>query len=342
MSERLTAQLGDNFICAFELLDLNGQYLEEERSRIRAASQSGELVCPECSGRLILCAGAVREPYFRHYSSERCIATVEMRTKAGKRRYVCRKMLYNLAKSSGCSDITLVENSKQLGSKNPLSPVLFKTNEGLAGYVFLDGKSRNYLELKKAAREYKSQGAKLLFFLSMKNMSEGKNITSDEAEIAKLNEGIVYYIDDVNGCIAMRKQYEGIEHVQRYFTKVYKSEELRATSNGEMHADFLQDYEKLVQAEKRRFAQVLRVPIEDGIDEVYFGMDYVCMDSVEEIWILPEFLHWMENDEQAKEKRLAYLEEMNAALWEMEPQERYVSAFTLAKEVGKRRNSWEW
>ncbi len=337
MSERLTAQFRDASICAFDLINENGQYLEEMRSKIRVASQEGLLLCPECKSRLILCAGVIREPYFRHFTLGDCEATITIRTDAGKRRYKCRKLLYELAKRNGCNKLTMEE-----GKQNMLMPILFETQEGQTGYVFLDGKSRNYKELKDAAREYKYRGIKLLFFLAMKNMSNGKNISSDEAETAKLNKGIIYYIDEKQEHIAMRKQYEDISHVRRYCTRSYEIAEIQVDVRGDICKDFLNYYGALVREEKCKIPYVLRVPIEDGIDEAYFDMDYVCMDSLEEIWILPDFLHEIEDSGRARENRIKYVTYKNEEFADMLPQEQSDSAFALAKALAKKRNSWDW
>lgn len=337
MSERLTAVLRDKSICAYDLLDENDQYIEDVRSMLRAASQSGDLLCPDCGSRLVLCAGAVREPYFRHFTLEECTATVAMRTKAGKRRYRCRKLLYELARRNGCSNLTLEENVQ-----SPLQPVLFEMGDERVGYVFLDGRTRNYRELMEAAWEYGKRGIKLLFFLAYKYMSDGKNITSDEAEIARLNKGIIYYIDEEQAHITMRRSYEDADRIRRYFTEEYEAAGLLVDDSGDISGYFMQQYEAHVRRELHKFTEVLRFPIEDGIDEVYADMDYVCMDSLEEIWVLPEFAHEIEGAEDARKNRMAYAEGQNEALLYIEEQERSREAFTLAKEIASHRNSWDW
>lgn len=120
MSERLTAQFDGKSVCAFEMLGPNGQCIESVRSEMRLRSQAGQLFCPDCGGQLVLCAGAIREPYFRHYALEDCKATIAMRTKAGKRKFRCRRILYELAKGSGAQNLTMEE-----GKETVLCPILF-------------------------------------------------------------------------------------------------------------------------------------------------------------------------------------------------------------------------
>ena len=101
MSERLSVLHHGKSICAFELVDAKGQYIEEIRHDIREASQAGELICPECGQKMILCAGAIIQPYFRHFKRQACRSTLELQTKAGRRKYFCRKALFQIVESAG-------------------------------------------------------------------------------------------------------------------------------------------------------------------------------------------------------------------------------------------------
>ncbi|BBF43736.1 hypothetical protein lbkm_2424 [Lachnospiraceae bacterium KM106-2] len=78
MPELMTALYHSRSICVFDLLDQNGQYVEEVRSEYRKASQANELVCPECQGTLELCAGVIVAPYFRHKSINDCPISREL------------------------------------------------------------------------------------------------------------------------------------------------------------------------------------------------------------------------------------------------------------------------
>lgn len=337
MSERLTAVFENKLICAFELTDENGQYIEEVRSELRIASQSGTLFCPECQTRLILCAGAVREPYFRHFSLEDCQATFAMRTASGRRSYHCRRMLYSLAKRSGCQKLQLDESRSSV-----FKTVSFASGENTIGYVYLDGRTRNYQELRLNAREHINKTTKLVFFLPMKYQSNGINLTSDEVEISRLNRGIIYYIDYEKNIIAMRKQYTNLNGVRESFCMKYKMDELEIDSNGEISGEFLKNYNEIVCKIQCSFKNVKRIPIEEGIDEVYSEMDFVCMDSYNEIWILPRFLHSTEEDSEARENRKLYLQQVNEAAEGLEYDDKENLAYQVIREISQNRNSWDW
>ena len=337
MSERLTAIYEEELICAYELTDENGQYIEEVRSELRIASQSGNLFCPECGQRLILCAGAIRIPYFRHFSLEDCQATVVLRTEAGKRSYFCRRLLYDLAKKSGSSEVVLKEQNDDV-----LKPILFETGQQKRGFVYLDGKSRDYSLLKKNVLNYREEKYRMLLFLPMKYMSKGLNLTSDEAEIGRLNNGLICYIDKDEKKIALRKQYMDLNSIRQNFTVLYDIEKLEFDTNGDFAGDFRRRYEKKVREVKCSFSRVLRIPIDEGLDEDYFDMDYVCMDSFEEIWILPKFLYTLDQYELERENRILYLEQINLEAQGLSEPELQNLAYIACNEINQNRNSWDW
>lgn len=143
MAELFLAVHGSKEISIFELLDQNGQYIEEVRSEYRRASQGNELHCPECNGILELCAGAIREPYFRHKSILDCQLLKTLRTEAGKRAYHSKKMLYSLVHTAEDGEVLTNKGKEYL----PYKPLLFEIKGSTKAFIYLDGKSRNYREL---------------------------------------------------------------------------------------------------------------------------------------------------------------------------------------------------
>lgn len=336
MSERLNVMYGERTVCAFELLDRNGQYIEELRYELRLASQSGELSCPDCGARMVLCAGAIRQPYFRHMELGDCFVSVEFRTKAGKRRYACRELLFQMARDGGFSKVALEEQ------QDGLFPILFEADGQTSGYVYLDGKTRDYRELERTNTGYCRQGIRLYFFLNLKYRSQSLNLTSDEAECAVINGGIIYYLDEGARTITFRKKYQDTNRVAQYYeeTQIIDSlspDELRAFDRA-----FMEHYEAHVRKVRQQFSRVLRLPADEGIDDDYMAMDYVLMDALEEIWVLPAFLHRTEGHEQHQKNRIAFLETENEKMYGLPQLERNAYSDRLCRYVEKERNSWSW
>ncbi len=337
MSERLTVQWEDKRICAFELTDARGQYNEELRRTLRLASQEGSLCCPDCKQRMVLCAGAIVQPYFRHFTLADCNYSIAFRTKAGQRTYLCRQALYRFAKDAGFPN--LVQEEKK---DSRLSPVVFDAQAGKIGYVYLDGKNRNYNDLTEQYLEYKDNGIRLYFFLNIAFLSDALNITSDEAECARLNDGDIYYLDQEKNSVRIRRKYTDEYGIRREFCANYQLKELCPDADGKITGEFLEQFHKLRREEKRRAWKVLRNSAEDGIDEFYEDFDFLLMDSIEEIWILPFFPFQTEDAEEHRRKRMEFLEFQNEEMWQMEEDTRLEYARNLVKYILERRNSWDW
>lgn len=337
MSERLSVNYHDKSICAFELVDSKGQYIETIRHDVREASQAGELLCPDCGQRMILCAGAVIQPYFRHFKRQECRTTIELQTKAGKRKYFCRKALFQLAKSAGFPNIIVKEEQE-----TKLMPVLFETQGGIVGYVYLDGKTRNFRELWEKNEFYRKQGIRLFFFLNDEYKSNARNITSDEAECAALNGGEIFYIDLENNTILFRKKYRDDNGEIHYYEETFEMDAVTPDVGGNIAGEFLKHFHNFQKEEKINFKKVKRVPAEEGVSEEFQTLDYILMDSLEEIWILPRFLRRIEQDEEAVERRLAFLAEHNLEMLDMDISMRDGYAWQVADYISKHLNSWDW
>ena len=341
MSELMTAIFQGRRICILDIVDKNGQYIEEVRSAYREASQAGELFCPECNGILELCAGPIMPPYFRHRSIENCPVTKEMKTEAGKRRYQMRKRLYTFAMEQDAHEITIEEGR----STWPFNPVLMHYNHQQIALIYLDGKSRNYRELKEAYALYKESGIKTIWFLNKKYQSKGQNLTSDEAESALINQDMIYYLDIEKDELDIRKAYANAYGECRYYTETFPIEQLKMNEVGDFHELFMEHYREVERKEKLKIDKVLRVPLEEGIDEIYFEFAHVFMDALMEIWILPPYLGLIKGLDAHKEadtKRIQYLKEKNNYFRHIPKEYRDIEVENTLRLMNKKRNVWEW
>ena len=337
MSERLTVLFEDRQICAFELMDGAGQYDEELRRTLRFASQDGRLICPDCKKRMILCAGAVVQPYFRHFELEDCQYSAALRTVSRKRTYKCRQTLFNFIRNKALSNPSFEE--KKNGS---LFPILFDVEGGKRGYVYLDGKTRNYRELEDTCCSYDEQGIKLYFFLNIRFESKANNITSDEAECRRLNGGEIYYLDEEKKQVKIRRKYSSATGEPKDFQVVYDIDKLYPDADGRITGEFLLEFEKVKKEEKRRIWKVIRIAVEEGIDEEYLDYDYVLMDSIGEIWVLPFFPYSLKDSRNHNENRIAFLQNQNEYFFQLDEKEREYHAKSLIEYILARKNSWEY
>lgn len=82
---------------AYELKDGSGNYKEEYRLLMRMESQKHSFVCPECQEKMMLCAGNIMEPYFRHYSDGECARKA---IPGSGMTLAARRMIYHILRSS--------------------------------------------------------------------------------------------------------------------------------------------------------------------------------------------------------------------------------------------------
>lgn len=82
---------------AYELKDMSGKYDEEYRLKMRKESQKNAFTCPDCGEPLILCAGVVMEPFFKHHEDSNCI---RHDLRGSNKSFVAKRMLYYFLKQS--------------------------------------------------------------------------------------------------------------------------------------------------------------------------------------------------------------------------------------------------
>lgn len=341
MPELMTAKYQDETLCIFDIMDADGHYVEEIRSAYRKASQSGELSCPECGERLELCAGAIVAPYFRHHSIGDCVITKEMATEAGKRKYFNRKFLYSILQEQSVTNITVCERM----SEWPMVPIVFESEEGKAAFLYLDGKSRNYKELADAHKYYFGKKILDVWFLDKTYQSHSVNITSDEAEVSRLNHGIIYYLDSQNHTIDLRKKYQDSYGNVAYFTETFPYKSFCFDGKTFRCEEYERDFQEKVYATKREINRVVRIPLDEGIDEAYFDFAYAYMDSISEIWVLPPFKYAEAGGDEktiADEKRVAFLEQINENIRGESPMIQLVEATKAEERINRERAAWSW
>lgn len=198
---------------------------------------------------------------------------------------------------------------------------------------------------KEAHAFYKESGIKTIWFLNKKYQSKSQNLTSAEAESAFNNEGVIYYLDLEKDELDIRKSYTNAYGEYRYYTETFPIQQLKMNESGDFNESFMEHYREVERKEKRKLDKVLRIPIEEGIDELYFDFAYVFMDALMEIWILPPYLGLIKGIDARKEVdtyRIQYLKEKNNCFKELAKKYRYIEAENALRLMNKRRNVREW
>lgn len=217
--------------CAYELKDHFGHYKEELRLTMRKESQERKFTCPDCGEPLILCAGPVMEPFFKHYENSNCIIN---RKEVNRRNVVARRMLYNLAKDS------FPEAELELDKKlvpNVISDIWIKTDDTTLVFEYLG------YEMKLAAWEekhnyYQSQGIVDVWFLNYKRYQYEVK-TTFEYMVSKTTP-VLKFIDYETGELILKQRHELASGRTIFIAKPYPIEEMRIDTKGEAICDYEQ------------------------------------------------------------------------------------------------------
>lgn len=220
--------------CAYELKDHFGHYKEELRLKMRKESQNRNFTCPDCGEPLILCAGPIMEPFFKHYEDTNCIIN---RKEVNRRNVVARRMLYHLAKDSFPDAIVEVDKKLDKG----VTPDLWIEAEGVT-LVF------EYLsyEVKLGLWEqkhnyYKEHGIIDVWFLNYKRYQYDTK-TTFEYMVSKYTK-VLKFIDYETGEIILKEKCELSNGTTKLIAKSYPITELRVGLDGEAICDY-QAYQK--------------------------------------------------------------------------------------------------
>lgn len=220
--------------CAYELKDHFGHYKEELRLKMRKESQNRMFTCPDCREPLILCAGPIMEPFFKHYEDTKCIIN---RKEVNQRNVVARRMLYHLGKDSFPDAIIEVDKKLDKG----ITPDLWIQMHGIT-LVF------EYLsyEVKLALWEekhnyYKEHGIIDVWFLNYKRY-QYETKTTFEYMVSKYTK-VLKFIDYESGEIILKEKCELSNGTTTLIAKSYPITDLRIDLDGEAICDY-QAYQK--------------------------------------------------------------------------------------------------
>ena len=237
--------------CAYELKDHAGHYKEELRLRMRKESQERKFTCPDCGEPLILCAGPIMEPFFKHYENSHCIID---RKEVNRRNVVARRMLYHLAKDSFPEAV--IELDKKLDNK-VVPDLWIQTEDAVLVFEYLS------YEIKLADWEqkhdfYREHGIVDVWFLNYKKYQYDIK-TTFEYMISKTTK-VLKFLEYDSGEVILKQVSELSQNRTKWFTKSYPIEDLRIDEQGEAICDYeqyrkeqiaLMEYEEKVERLKK-------------------------------------------------------------------------------------------
>lgn len=333
--------------CAYELKDEKGRYYEEYRLEMRKESQKHQFICPECMEPLILCAGPIMEPFFKHYENSNCT----MKSLYGKGNFLLgRRILYQLARRS----FPLAAIS--------MNPKLSDRYYGGVVIEFQKEETQKKFTSKKISIEFITHDMnlseweeKMNFYLESQilpvwilNSSKYRKefITTFEYLITKESSEIIKVLNPKENSIYLKKRIPILEdNGSKIITSEYFLDEVLLLENGEFDCDFElicdsekeilnREYRFLQSAKKetgqKRIAELKEIRKENlhnsinqlnkrvvrEIDDYNIVMNKKKMKikALKEVWTLPDLEGKEKDIIRGNQIRYSYLKEMNASL----------------------------
>ncbi len=344
----------DELWCAYELKDYEGRYKEDLRLQMRMASQNHELICPDCKESVILCAGMIREPYFRHHAETECKA----HSNGNQGDYpLARRLLYQLAKRSFPDSV--IYCSKDVGKY--VADIYIHNNQKpmVMEYLSYDMKLNEWLD-KHAF--YEKEGITDVWFLNSKKYRFEAPTTFEYLIATK--KYILNILDTHSGEVTLKKilRLNG-QSVGKVIAKGYFLPELTIDEEGSLNCDFEDYIESLFiretqNQEKRleKYPVSLRVAFknrdennncdtikQEDVEKINDYQEHKAlspyevhrfpisdtnltsltmkMPALDECWLIPRLMGEKWEIERGNKERFDYLHDLNDRLYEIEDED---------------------
>jgi len=353
--------------CAYELKDSQGRYYEDYRLEMRKESQNHQFTCPECKEHLILCAGPIMEPFFKHHKDSDCT----VRTLRGNGNYlVGRRLLYQLAKKSFPNSVISLHpklNDTYYGGimvDNNLSIELITYEMGLK-------------ELEEKMEFYKRENIVSVWIVS--NYRYRKEfITTFEYLIEKYSSNTLKSLDIESSSMILKQRIPILEtNGSKIISSEYSLEELTLMDDGEFYCDFQlicdreeevlnREYRAILslkeEAHKRKLAQVneirrenmkayeeslqTKVIREKLADNPAINGKKMRMYSLGELWTLPDLTGTEREITIGNQMRYTYLKDGNKRIGDLLEAIKKEEAFQLIEDMvqylERKKEAREW
>lgn len=218
--------------CAYELKNKYGIYDEELRLFMRKESQNNKFQCPDCGERLILCAGPIMEPFFKHHEGSRCVTKQGFITKV---EFCARRILYHLAKESfPNADIRLHQRIE--GGYIP--NILIINENSIIALMYLSSDMK-LEEWEKEHLFYCENNIKDIWFLNYSRYYDDR-LTTFEYLISK-TEGTLKLLDIRNNRLILKEKFiTNYMSKDKVISKAYEWKDVRIDKDGSIVCDYRQ------------------------------------------------------------------------------------------------------
>ncbi len=226
---------------ASRLKNQDGDYFQDMRLSMKKESQGHAFYCPECGENLILCAGNIREPYFRHYDGSECVLAQNDRAARYYAMLACMEDLVKRSFPEG--KIT----HYGLISHRMRSQLLVETNNAVYALNYVSN-SVNLNWLAEKMEKLEECGVVPVWFTIQKENK--RNIpTTVEYAVSKY-QPVLKAIQPNEGLLSL-KEYDKSGN-RLLLCETYCLEDMVLSEDGEFFCDFYIKRERLQKKEKER------------------------------------------------------------------------------------------
>lgn len=335
---------------ASQLKKVDGDYNQDLRLFMKKESQSHAFYCPECGENLILCAGNIREPYFRHYDGSECVLAENDRA---QRYYEMLSCMEELAKRSFPQGKITRYGAI---SERMRSQLIVETLDAVYALNYVSN-SVNLTWLQEKLETLSECGVVPIWFTVQKETLR-KTPTTVEYAVSRF-QSVLKNIIPKQGLILL-KEYDQTGN-RLLLSETYYLDDMILSDNGEFICDF--DKRKMNAIEKENeqecigrkaaafFFQSLSSEsysdIEDTVlhiseSAVSLPQNAVYMNSLEEFWVPKRLMGEPELRKKATVIRNAFLHYVDLQIDRDRKEDRDQWITKALMVLGQKRQSMEW
>lgn len=335
---------------ADQLKKEDGNYNQDLRLSMKKESQGHAFYCPECGENLILCAGNIREPYFRHYDGSECVLAEHDKAERYYAQLACMEDL--VKKSFPHARIT----HNGVVAERMRSQLLVETEAAVYALNYASD-SVNLAWLQQKMKIMNECGVVPVWFTIQKE-NKRRTPTTVEYAVSKFQPVLKSIIPKQR--LIILKEYDQTGN-KLLLSETYYLEDMFLGEAGEFICDFEKRKQRIIELWKERecmgrvvavsmFGQLTehtRPDIENAVlhisdSAVDVPINAVYMNSLEEFWVPMKLMGEPESRKKADEIRNNFLYYVDLQIGRLD-RENNEKLITMALQILKqKRQSDDW
>lgn len=335
---------------ADQLKMADGNYNQELRLYMKKESQGHAFYCPECGENLILCAGNIREPYFRHYDGSECVLAEKESAERYYSQLACMEDL--VKKSFPHARIT----HYCVVAEHMRSQLLVETEAAVYALNYVSD-SANLIWLEKKLRIMSECGVVPIWFTLHKE-NPSQTPTTVEYAISRFQPLLKSIIPKKREIVL--KEYDQSGN-RLLLSETYYLDDMFFDEAGEFLCDFSKRKQRIIEREKiweeegrtvaasflSTFTDTVNMDTTNAVLKIFKSVpdipqNAVYMSSLEEFWVPMKLIGEPESRKIATEIRKHFMYYMNIQIGKAEKKDCEKLIYQALCILKQKRQSLEW